>query len=186
MVLSEPVTRREAPVTAVPGASVARPAVAAHGRRYLESGEPWTPRSVRLALVLGALAALAAGLCWYGGSDKREVEDQVPWLLGSLLAVAFFALVGAVWLIAAFRTLRQGMRDLAADKRAFALGGRPVAGRVAASGASAHAGLPHSGLVVGAGMVRAHRPDCPLVQGKAVREVELTDRSLGACGVCLP
>lgn len=150
------------------------------GRDYLASREPWTARSGYASLGLAIAGAVVVALCWYGGSDRRTAEDQAGWLIGSLLGTAVFALGGAVWVISGFRAVRHGMRDLAADKRAFALGGDRRDIRVESTSSA------HAGLVIGAGMVRAHRPDCPLTLGKQVRAVGPADDGLEGCGVCLP
>ncbi|HVE27933.1 MAG TPA: hypothetical protein VNC22_21150 [Sporichthya sp.] len=149
-------------------------------REYLTAREPWSARSGIVAAALATAGAVVVGVCWYGGSDLRTAEDQAPWLIGSVIGTAVFALGGVLWVIAGFRSVRHGMRQLAADKREFALGGRITGSRDHAPASG------HAGLVIASGMVRTHRPDCLLVLGKQVRAVGPADDGLEGCGVCLP
>lgn len=145
-------------------------------RDYLTAQEPWTARTGLLTLVLAVAGVILVVVCWYGGSDLRTAEDQAPWLVGSIAGTVLFGLAGALWVISGFRAVRLGLHQLTRDKRAFALAGSP----------EQTTAVTHSGLVIGAGMARVHRPDCLLVQGKQVRPVGMADDGLAGCGVCLP
>jgi hypothetical protein len=150
-------------------------------RSYLGSQEPWSRRALSTCSGLALLGVVVVVVCWWGGSDRRTAEDQASWLIGSIVGTAAFALAGAGWILSGFRAVRRGMRDLAADKRVFALGGAIDAGE-----RDQDVPVDGSTLVVGPGMIRAHRADCLLVQGKQVRPVASSDARLEQCGVCLP
>ena len=99
-------------------------------------------------------------------------------MVASMVALAVFVLGGVSWITAGLREVRHGFRDLALDKNmVFELASVTAPGEVAD-------GTPRR--VAGPGMTRAHRPDCPLVRGKAVAPGAATDAArLADCGVCL-
>lgn len=167
-----------APTTSRSERRLARPSAgdsAAPTRAYLTAEEPWTARTGLFSLALALAGSAVVVICWDGASDLRTAEDQASWLVGSIAGTVIFGFAGAVWVISGFRAVRLGLHQLARDKRAFALAGKPEP-----TGAVAH-----SGLVIGAGMARMHRADCLLVQGKQVRPVGMADDGLPGCGVCL-
>jgi hypothetical protein len=126
-----------------------------------------------------ALAAVACGvvLCvmgWYGVSGERFTARQVPYLASCTLPGAALIVAGAVLL--AGRERSPFLRDPAAafpEPEYDAAGDGPP--RPLSDGPLLH--LPGGTL--------AHRPDCPLVLGKAAEPAEGV-RDLAPCPVCEP
>ncbi|MBA3741836.1 hypothetical protein [Sporichthya sp.] len=132
-------------------------------------------------MVVVGLAAL--GFCWYGVSGKATLDNQTPWLSGAVLAYAVCDVGIVLWLVAGFRAVRRGQRQVVFDTRS-ALG----LSAVLAQGPTAEqAEVAAATLVTAPGMMRFHRPECPLVRGKSVRAMSPADASsadLATCGVC--
>ncbi|WP_137990253.1 hypothetical protein [Streptomyces vilmorinianum] len=123
-------------------------------------------------LLWGGLAAAAAGavLCvlgWYGISGERFAERQLPYLASCTVPGAALIVAGAVLVGAAVRA--------------------PTPERPPPSDAPADAPPPSSEEppVRVPGGTLAHRPDCPLVAGKA-EAVPVGDAELDPCPVCEP
>jgi hypothetical protein len=148
-------------------------------RRYLVSSSPWRARDVSRCLTLAVAGATGILGSWYGAGGETTLKAQEPWMVASMVALAVFVLGGVSWITAGLREVRHGFRDLAVDKNTvFELASVTAPGDVVDV-------TPQR--VAGPGMTRAHRPDCPLVRGKAVAPVAAKDAArLADCGVCLP
>ncbi|MBX9426063.1 hypothetical protein [Streptomyces lateritius] len=126
-------------------------------------------------LLWGGLAAAAGGavLCvlgWYGISGERFAERQLPYLASCTVPGAALIVAGTVLVTAA-----------------YALPVRPAeppapAAEGTSPGPPSSEGPP---LRVPGGTL-AHRPDCPLVAGRATAEEAGDDPSLRPCPVCEP
>ncbi|MFJ6938451.1 hypothetical protein [Streptomyces sp. NPDC101132] len=130
------------------------------------------------ALVCGALLCV---LGWYGISGERYAERQLPYLASCTVPGAALVVAGAVLLAAVL------VRDGAAADRGPVPDGRQerdgaVAFGAPAPGASASSEGPP--LRVPGGTL-AHRPDCPLVDGRPDAE-EAAGSGLTPCPVCEP
>jgi hypothetical protein len=144
-------------------------------------------------IVFVGLIALAA--CWYGISGQANYDDQVPWLVGAVgaLAVSAFGIVG--WLLAGIREVHREMNDVLTEIRTDRLGHElptttdsfDVAYPVAHAGGAVAGPVDTATYVTNASMTRAHRPDCQHVEGRAVETIdaaEIERRGLTYCGVC--
>lgn len=145
-------------------------------------------RSVRsLAVQWGGWAAVSGGavLCvigWYGISGERFAERQLPYLASCTVPGAALIVAGAV-------LLARGDQGLAAA-RVEELYGLLVAGDAepeAGAGSVPRANAADGCLTVPGGTLY-HRPDCPLVRGKADAAAvdEEARRGLAPCPVCEP
>ncbi|GGU56007.1 hypothetical protein [Streptomyces lavendofoliae] len=120
----------------------------------------------------GGIVAAAAGvvLCvlgWYGVSGERFAERQVPYLASRTVPGAALLVAGAVLLAGGPPRRGPGggaVREPGADDVRPSSSGPPVR-------------VPGGTL--------AHRPDCPLVAGKA-DAVPAGDAALDPCPVCEP
>ncbi|MCB5167089.1 hypothetical protein LG634_19885 [Streptomyces bambusae] len=121
-----------------------------------------------LALVCGALLC-AAG--WYGVSGERFAERQIPYLASCTVPGAALLVAGAVLLTAVWRPAPPGP-------------GRP-AEPLSAEGAAGPPRSPGPPLRVPGGTL-AHRPDCPLVDGRTDAVPAAGDGGLSPCPVCEP
>lgn len=149
---------------------------AAPVRRYLHDPSPWAHEHVVRSVSLCTAGVFASLLCWYQLSGRDTFRGQSGWVVASMAAGGLFGVGMSGWLLAGFREVRRGQRELAADVRMlFGLSSTPAAGPVA------------DALVSGPGMTRAHRPSCRLVKGKSVAAVDAASREqagLRRCGVC--
>ncbi|MEU7074446.1 hypothetical protein AB0B30_27040 [Streptomyces narbonensis] len=130
-------------------------------------------------LLWGGVTAVAVGavLCalgWYGISGERFAERQLPYLASSTLPGAALIVSGAV-MVAAALLLPTGPSD-----RAHAPDRAPPPDTAETPPPSSDGPL----LRVPGGTL-AHRPDCPLVAGKA-EATEAGDATLDPCPVCDP
>ncbi|MEV6249284.1 hypothetical protein AB0M38_24195 [Streptomyces sp. NPDC051742] len=129
-------------------------------------------------LLWAGLAAAAGGavLCvlgWYGISGERFAERQLPYLASCTVPGAALIVAGAVLVSTAYALpVRPAER------------GRPEPGTPPEPPAPSADGP----LLRVPGGTLAHRPDCPLVAGKAeaVEVVEAGKASLAPCPVCEP
>jgi hypothetical protein len=141
---------------------------------------PWTNRDVSRTAIVSGLGLVAAVFCWYGGSGAETLQDEMPWLVGSIGAAAVVVCALVAWVVAGFRVVR-----LAEHSTVLAL--LPLLEHLP--------GAPESVLelgdgrpVIAPGAAHYHRASCPMVRGKpgvAVAE----SRSLGdlrPCGICQP
>lgn len=140
---------------------------------------PWRLPDLYLALGL-LVAGVALLVVGYRGVDARsDFGDQLLWAnvaIGGLISVAT---AGVVWVLAGMRATAELRRQLLTRLRA-ATAPAPVAeARPLVAGTGAR-------LVTAPSMTRYHRPDCALVQGKAVAPLRRRDeRDRRPCGVCL-
>ncbi|MFF2953816.1 hypothetical protein ACFVVU_21050 [Kitasatospora sp. NPDC057965] len=145
-----------------------------------------------------ALVAVGAVLCvlgWYGVSGERFVEEQVPYLASATVPGAALIVAGAV--LVAVRPPGRGRpgppspplsgAPTATDRRIehlYALLVDP-----ARPGDDAPAAATGAPLAVPGGTLY-HRPDCPLVAGKAaaapVDASTVRERGLTPCPLCDP
>ncbi|MER5311714.1 hypothetical protein ABT034_28425 [Streptomyces sp. NPDC002773] len=126
-------------------------------------------------LLWSGLAAAAGGavLCvlgWYGISGERFAERQLPYLASCTVPGAALLVAGAVLVTAAY-----ALPVRPPDPRGPEADGTPP-------GPPSSDGPP---LRVPGGTL-AHRPDCPLVAGRATAVEAGDDPSLSPCPVCEP
>lgn len=137
----------------------------------------------RTAVVSG-LGLVAAVFCWYGGSGAVTLDDEMPWLVGSIASagVVVFALVG--WVVAGFRNVRLAEHSTVLDLLPL-LEKLPVA-PVAAGPAVVEVG--DTRVAVAPGAAHYHRTTCRMVSGKSgVTLAESnTLHDLRPCGICQP
>lgn len=147
-------------------------------RRYLVASSPWRARDLSRCLTLAVAGASGILGGWYGAGGETTLNAQQPWIVASMVALAVFVLGGVSWITAGMREVRHGFRDLGVDKN--------MVFELARAGAAGGLTDLTPRRVSGPGMTRAHRPDCPLVRGKAVVPVAAKDATrLADCGVCL-
>ncbi|MFI8105725.1 hypothetical protein [Streptomyces sp. NPDC086023] len=150
------------------------------------------------ALVCGALLCV---LGWYGISGERYAERQLPYLASCTVPGAALVVAGAVLLAAVL--VRGGAADRVPvplpDGRQERDGAVPFGSGARSSGSGAVASGPglSGALASGAlassdgpplrvpGGTLAHRPDCPLVDGRPDAE-EAAGADLTPCPVCEP
>ena len=134
---------------------------------------PWRKRDRTIVVGGCALGLIGLGICSWGGSGEVDLSDQLHWLVGGICCVALSAVCLAYWLLSGLRTVRLEMARVFATVT-------PNRGPAAAS-------IGGTALVTVAGMVRYHRPECPLVAGKTVRELDaatIAAEGLRECGAC--
>ncbi|MGW2017543.1 hypothetical protein [Streptomyces sp. NPDC001927] len=132
-------------------------------------------------LLWGGLAAVAGGavLCvlgWYGISGERFAERQLPYLASCTVPGAALIVAGAVWVAGALLGAGSAGGDRAPTPSALP------------GGAEAETDPPPSSTappVRVPGGTLAHRPDCPLVAGRADAE-PAGEAELDPCPVCEP
>ncbi|MFJ7156823.1 hypothetical protein ACIQUQ_17990 [Streptomyces sp. NPDC101118] len=146
------------------------------------------------ALVCGALLCV---LGWYGISGERYAERQLPYLASCTVPGAALMVAGAVLLAAVLvrgGTAAEGVPGPVAHGRQERDGAVPFgSGAVSsASGAVAYGALAPGALASSDGPplrvpggTLAHRPDCPLVDGRPDAE-EAAGADLTPCPVCEP
>jgi hypothetical protein len=142
--------------------------------------EPWQDRDALMVCgtTLAGLALIVTA--WFGAGGTASVARQTAWLN---LAVAGFAVssIGlCLWLLRARRAVgdrRIALISLAPrEEQEDSYEAKPLRRAGAADGTAS----PR--LVRAAGMVRLHRPNCPLLAGKDVTGAAEEDGEL--CGVC--
>jgi len=130
--------------------------------------------------------------CWFGISGQAAYEDQLSWLVGAVGATLVSAAGIVGWLLAGVREVHREMAEVTAVIRTEKLHQvlAPVADEFELSlsrpAMSPPTDVP-SVFVTNASMTRVHRPDCQLVQGRAVEGIaadEVERRGLTYCGVC--
>ncbi|MFJ8621449.1 hypothetical protein ACIRD3_01215 [Kitasatospora sp. NPDC093550] len=150
--------------------------------------------------LLVAVGAVLSVLGWYGVSGERFVEQQIPYLASSTVPGA--ALIVAGVLLVALRPPSPPVRPDLTDQRVQRLytllvepEGEPP-GEPPGKPSEADRGAPEPGgprvegwLAVPEG-TRYHRPDCPLITGKAragpVDADTVRARGLTPCPLCSP
>ncbi|MFN2538628.1 MAG: hypothetical protein ABR549_10840 [Mycobacteriales bacterium] len=138
----------------------------------LSTGSARRPLPVLIGSVLAPLGLVLIGLGWLGASRTPLVQEQLPYLIsGGLLGLALVVLGGflyfAHWQTEVLREVRAQTAEITAALRAGA------------------APLPYAGALVttGAGTL-AHRPDCPVVRGRA--DLSPAGPELAPCSICEP
>lgn len=155
------------------------------GRRYLAEPSPWRRAHLLVAAALVAGGGVAMFIGWYGISGEETFRDQTGWLVLSIAATVVILLGPALALIAGFRGVRRGQRQIAAD---LAVRFR-LSPRSAQNSAEAQVPITSSARVTLVGLNRVHLLTCPMVEGKAVEALDPArskDPALRACGVCQP
>ncbi|ORT60128.1 hypothetical protein [Streptomyces sp. CB03238] len=118
-------------------------------------------------IVAAATGAVLCVLGWYGVSGERFAERQIPYLASCTVPGAALIVAGAV-LLGNGVPLRRPSADEPQE---------PLAGADRPSSGAPPVRVPGGTL--------AHRPDCPLVAGKA-DAVPVGDAALDPCPVCEP
>lgn len=151
-------------------------------RRYLGEISPWRRREALVSAAVALVGVAGVAVCWNGASREVAFRDQVGWTVGAFLFLALFVLAAVLWLMAGFRQVRHGARELRADlNMVFRL--EDVQDLMGPAAQEQATGLD---LVVAPGMQRAHRPDCVLARGKQVRALTPSERSeYPPCGMCM-
>lgn len=136
---------------------------------------PWRAAEHRLVAAVLALAFGLIGLACFGAGDTVDWTDQLRWTALAIGGATLVGFAGALWLGLGLRRVRLEKRalclSLAARRDRLATHSRPVA---------EHAPT----RVTRVGMSHHHAPDCLLVAGKDVRELNSDDLELAPCGVC--
>jgi hypothetical protein len=133
------------------------------------------PRRGRLWLLVGQAACLATiVLAGRASAERASSGGQGVWVAVAVAAALLSAAGNGVWL-GALRRAANGRRQLVLTR----LGGK--ADRVAAKSSATTGGAGQAVMVPG--LTLRHRPDCPLVAGKAV--VPATAEA-EPCGWCSP
>jgi hypothetical protein len=151
-------------------------------RRYLYDASPWRRGDALRGNLLTAVGVAITACCWYRVSGEVTLRDQQGWVVGCVLGLVLALLGGVSWLLAGFRSVRLGQRQLLADI-ALVLH-RPTAPDGDSATAPAQVG---TGWVIGRGMTLIHQPDCPIARGKAVAPIgvaEAAERGFAQCGMC--
>ncbi|HEX3612673.1 MAG TPA: hypothetical protein VHU88_13385 [Sporichthyaceae bacterium] len=170
----EPRVRRAATRTGGPRVPAYVTASKRRSRGEVVLGDrPWGRRDRDIAIGGSVLGLAGLAVCSWGGAGEVDLATQMRWLLGGIGAVVVSALCLVHWLLAGLRTVRIEMA------RVFSTitPNRSVVGAAATGGR----------VVTVAGMVRFHRPECPLVAGKAIRVLDPADAAaegLRPCGAC--
>lgn len=150
----------------------------------------------RLLMVMGGVIAplgfVIVLLGWWGASHTPYVFEQVPYLIsGGLLGVGMVFLGAFLyfthWLTQLVKEHRtQSVTVLEALQRLTDEVARQGDGRPAARGTSANGSLGDEPveLVATARGTMAHRPDCPVVAGKAGLRHVTADDGLSTCRLC--
>jgi hypothetical protein len=142
----------------------------------------WSRRTASIVAVLGAGGFVAMAIAWRGTATTVRVDHQVDWLpLGVAGAsAATLAMVG--WVLAGRRSVAERVAGLTALVPAHS----SSASNAAAESRAGRAAEP-AALVATDGMVRYHRPSCPLVAGKPARaQGRAAHEAAGRrpCGIC--
>jgi hypothetical protein len=144
----------------------------------------WSPVVVARWASAAGLAGLVIVGSWFVIGGKATWDDQRPWMalaIAGLVAVAFVSL----------NVLLAGRRAIGV-RRVQLLGDLPAPRQdhsVRVSAPSVVAGPASEVLVAGEGLVRYHRSDCVLTDGRDYAAADrAAHRAAGRqqCGVCLP
>jgi hypothetical protein len=164
-----------------------KPALAASGRRTTTRGVLWSAEDL-IRWVLGASAGgIVIVVSWYVCSGDAAFDRQIGPLDAAMAGLVFAGLGNVMWLLRGRRALGERRQVLLPDLPAVgAATERPADAEVGAAGSAE----PEGDLFVGGeGMMRFHRPDCPLAVGRswavATRQVHEEAGRL-RCGVCDP
>jgi hypothetical protein len=148
--------------------------------RQLGAPTPWQRRDAAITALLALIGAGIVGICWNGASREAAFRDQVSWTVGAFLGCAIFALAGGYWVLVGFRRTRQALAQLRLDSEVVFELADP-----ASSALPAELVATEGAFVIATGMHLAHRPDCLLARGKAVRAIPPTDQDAHQrCSMC--
>lgn len=130
---------------------------------------PW--RKSDRTIVLGGCVIGLAGLaiCSWQGSGEVDLSSQMNWLLVGIGCVSLSSVCLAYWLLSGLRAVRIEVAKVFGTIKPDIPAPDAVTG---------------TGFVTVTGMVRYHRPECPLVAGKTVRQVSGDAEGLKPCGAC--
>ncbi|MFD4373091.1 hypothetical protein [Streptomyces sp. NPDC058486] len=141
-------------------------------------------------LVAAAGGALLCVLGWYGISGERFAERQLPYLASCTVPGAALIVAGAVLAATAARTPGPTgpLPPAEAPDGALdgALGGSPGKAPLADPGAPPPPPSSDGPPLRVPGGTLAHRPDCPLMAGRADAVPAAGDPALAPCPVCEP
>ena len=144
---------------------------------------PWPLAELIRVYALNAAAMVALLAAWWAAAGTVRNTSQVTAVAVAVTAVVFSGSGNAVWLMVGRRAV--GMRRTELRARLEALvqvleDEGPIAYPEPA--------LPTRSLVTLPKATRYHRPECPLVAGKAAIEWSAADGDVrrNPCGVCLP
>jgi hypothetical protein len=139
----------------------------------LRAWSPWSPADAVRWLVIGLLGHILAVVAWFLAANEDTLDGQVPWVSLAVAGFALAAYADLTWLLQArFAIVQRRVRLLPGDVP------RPPVAAVA------------DGTIVGGpGLVRFHRPSCPLAAGRAwptLARHDAVDEGRRPCGVCKP
>jgi hypothetical protein len=120
-----------------------------------------------------ALVLLVAG--WYHAAGAGDVRTQLTWLNLSLAGLAVSAVSNGLWLLRGRQVVGLARVAMLPD--------------VPKRHANTSTLAPPGAVVTSKGMTRFHRPGCPLVAGRSVRDgsaTALVERGLSPCEICEP
>jgi hypothetical protein len=142
-----------------------------------------SPRlSDQFGLLFMAVGIIVIVLGWNGAAGESEVDAQMPYLLSGGAAGLAFVVLGAALLI-----VRNARRDRMILEARFQDLSQSVTRLAYAVADTMGAGVPDAVFVAGSDSY--HRPDCRLVEGKALPRVTATAiaaEHLEPCRVCNP
>lgn len=175
------------------GAQRHRQGVYGRAAQWATHDSPWEPRDfVQLSVAL-SVSGLALAVCWYVISGKANWHDQIPWMAGAAFSLVISGFGVARWLLAGMREVHAACYEVTEAICVQRLGMLPSAQRAdfdeedAVVNAQNTVSTSATVWFTGDGMTRIHRPDCPMVAGKAVAPIERADAEqagLTDCGVC--
>jgi hypothetical protein len=147
----------------------------------------WLPRdpwSVAAALCLFGGAVLLV-VAWYDISGTANVYEQLPYLVSAGFTALALIIVGSALLVAGRgdRVERRIAQLVGALTEAVNSSPAPESALVEAPPA------PPDAFLVAAGGRTYHRPDCPLLKGKATtpaKPADIESNALTPCPVCGP
>jgi hypothetical protein len=135
---------------------------------------PWTLGQVRVVLALGLLGAALIVVAYLGSADEAHLEDQLGWVNLGVVGLLVAGVGAGALLLAGRRAVGLRRLRLLHDPAPRAVQASPTSDRVPLL-----VWLPGSSLV--------HRPECQLVRGKDVDELDATgilQLALRPCEVC--
>jgi hypothetical protein len=164
-----------------------KPALAAPGPGSTLGGLLWGSEDfIRWILGVGA-GGIVIVVSWYVGSGDASFSRQIGPLDAAVAGLVFAGLGNVMWLLRGRRALGERRRALLPDVAAIAEATeRAAEGGVRGAGSTTSEG---DLFVGGEGLVRFHRPDCPLAVGRswaAFPRQEHEGAGRSPCGVCNP
>ncbi len=147
---------------------------------------PWKVSDAAIFAVCTFVGLSLVLFAWYGASGSDRMSTQVEWA-DAAVAGALVATAGNVlWILSGRRAV--GLRRARQTERLERFTELAPSADVALATSTRE--IPVIDILVAAkGLSLYHRPDCPLVDGRHVRQFNpSSSRSLAKepCGVCLP